>query len=208
MAFHEVRFPTDIAFRSLGGPTRRTIIVQAASGGESRNALWANSRRRYDVGHGVKSLQDLYQVIEFFEERRGRLHAFRFKDRTDFRSKGPNEAPAFDDVEIGTGNGVATTFQLIKTYGSAYAPWSRTIKKPVTGTVKIGVNGVERGSGWTVDVTTGIVTFSAAPGNGLAVTAGFEFDVPARFDADELEIDLVGFEAGRYPVIPIIEVLL
>ncbi len=73
MSFHEIQFPTAIAFHSTGGPARKTEIVTLGSGYEERNAVWANSRRRYDVGYGVKTLDDLHAVIAFFEARMGRL---------------------------------------------------------------------------------------------------------------------------------------
>jgi uncharacterized protein (TIGR02217 family) len=207
MAFHEVRFPTDIAFGSRGGPKRKTIIATSGSGYEHRNSQWADSKREYNAGYGVKSLDDIHTVVEFFEERRGMLHGFRWKDKFDYKSCAPNQTPAFDDITIGTGDGTTTQFQLIKTYGSAYAPYSRDIKKPVQDTVLIGLNGSNTGgSGWSVNLTTGVITFSSAPTNGHAITAGFEFDVPVRFNTDYLEIDLGAFTAGNIPDIPIVEI--
>lgn len=208
MAFHETRFPIDLAFGARGGPERRTVVVTAASGAEERNSWWANSRRRYDVGRGLSSLNDLQTVIDFFEERRGRLHGFRFRDPLDWKSCPPKNTPAFTDQAIGTGDGATTTFQLVKKYGSAFAPWSRTISKPVAGSVLIGVGGVAQGSGWSLDTTTGIVTFAAAPASAAAVTAGFEFDVPCRFDRDEISVSIDNFIAGEAPNIPIVEILL
>jgi uncharacterized protein (TIGR02217 family) len=211
--FHEVRFPTDIAIRSRGGPERRTEIVTLGSGREERNARWANSRRRYDAGYGIRSLALLSQVVQFFEERRGRLYGFRFKDRLDFRSCAPGQTPAATDQPLGTGAGGAAAqgFQLAKTYGAAFAPWRRDIRKPVAGSVLVAVNGVPKvaGTHYALDATTGIVTFPAgqAPAAGAAVTAGFEFDVPVRFDADRLDIDLSTFEAGDIPAIPLIEIV-
>jgi uncharacterized protein (TIGR02217 family) len=207
MAFHEVRFPTDIAFGSRGGPKRKTIIATSGSGYEHRNSQWADSKREYNAGYGVKDLDDIHTVVEFFEERRGMLHGFRWKDKFDYKSCAPKQTPAFNDVDIGTGDGSTTTFQLIKTYGSAYDPYSRDIKKPVQGTVLIGVNGSDTsGSGWSVNLATGIITFDSAPTNGHAITAGFEFDVPVRFNTDYLEIDLAAFAAGNIPDIPIVEI--
>lgn len=206
MSFHEVRFPTAISFGARGGPMRKTVVVEAVSGAEERNSLWANSRRKWDAGYGVKSLDDLNAVIEFFEERRGRLHGFRWRDRTDWKSCAPLQTPAFDDQQIGIGDGVTTTFQLIKTYGSVHAPWARTIAKPVSGTVLIGIGGVNQASGWTVSSATGIVTFSVAPSSLAVVTAGYEFDVPVRFDTDFLDIDEINFGAGRAASIMIKEI--
>jgi uncharacterized protein (TIGR02217 family) len=206
--FHEVRFPTAIAFGASGGPERKTDIVSLASGYEERNSRWANSRRSYNAGYGVRSLDDIHAVIAFFEERRERLYGFRWKDRADFQSCAPGAAPAATDQMIGTGDGAALTFQLAKTYGGADAPWTRPIAKPVAGTVLIAVAGVLATSGWSVDTTTGQVTFTSAPADGAAITAGFQFDVPVRFDTDKLEINLTNFAAGEVPAIPLVEIRL
>lgn len=206
MSFHEVRFPSEVSLGARGGPERRTDIVVLGSGREERNARWADSRRRYNAGYGVKSLAALHQVIAFFEERRGRLYGFRWKDRADHLSCPPGATPAATDQTIGTGDGATVGFQLVKTYGSAFAPWQRAITKPVAGTVLVALDGIAQASGWSVDPATGIVTFTVAPAAGVAVTAGFEFDVPVRFDSDFLEINLAAFEAGDIPDIPLVEV--
>jgi len=212
MSFHEVRFPTEVSRGAQGGPERRTDVVVLGSGYEERNSRWADSRRSYNAGYGVKSLDDLHAVIAFFEERRGRLHAFRWRDHGDLRSCAPGGAASALDQVIGTGNGETAAFQLVKTYGSAYAPWTRAIKKPVAETVLVAVAGVAQvlDTDFSVDAATGIVTFEAGsvPGVGAAVTAGFEFDVPVRFDTDKLEINLQGFRHGAIPNIPIVEVRL
>jgi uncharacterized protein (TIGR02217 family) len=205
--FHEVRFPLDVSLNGRGGPERRTEIVTLGSNRESRNARWAHSRRRYEAGYGVKTLAHLAGVIAFFEERRGRLYGFRWRDRADFASCAPGATVGPGDQQIGSGDGVQRVFQLTKTYGGVFAPYIRSISKPVAGSVRIAVNGVERtGSQFSVDETTGLVTFGAAPPSGATVTAGFHFDVPVRFDTDYLEIDMQAFEAGAIPKIPILEV--
>lgn len=208
MAFHEIRFPTAIAFGSRGGPERRTEIVTLGSGFEERNSPWAHSRRRYDAGYGVRTLDDLHAVIAFFEARHGRLHGFRWKDHADFKSCAPLQSATPLDQTIGTGDGAETGFQLRKTYVSGAQSYVRDIKKPVAGTVRVAVAGVEKteGADFTVDTATGIVTFTAAPANGASVTAGFEFDVPVRFDTDRLGIDLAAFDAGEIPDIPVVEI--
>jgi uncharacterized protein (TIGR02217 family) len=207
--FHEVRFPLDVSLGGRGGPERRTEIVTLGSNREARNARWAHSRRRYEAGYGVKSLAQLAQIIEFFEERRGRLYGFRWRDRADCASCPPGAAPSPTDQYIGTGDGARAAFQLIKTYGGAFSPYARDIVKPVAGTVRVVVNGVEKSApDVSVDAATGIMTFApgAIPATGAVVTAGFYFDVPARFDTDFLEIDMQAFEAGAIPNIPIIEI--
>ncbi len=202
MTFHEIRFPTAIAWGSSGGPSRKTEIVTLGSGFEERNAVWANSRRRYDVGYGVKSLDDLHAVIAFFEARLGRLYGFRFKDWADFKSCAPGAAATPLDQAATALD--AHNFQLVKTYTSGPSSWARSIAKPVAGSVRVAVGGTEQGSGFAVDTTTGVVTFAAAPGD--AVTAGFEFDVPVRFDSDTLSINLASFTAGEIPSIPLVEI--
>lgn len=210
-AFHEIRFPLDISMRASGGPERRTDIVATGANREERNARWANSRRKYDAGYGVKSLAAISAVVTFFEERRGRLYGFRWRDRLDFKSCAPDLTPGPNDQILGLGDGIAAGFQLVKTYGGAFAPWVRTIAKPVEASVRVAVDGVEKAAGpdFTVDSTRGLVSFAAGrlPRFGARVTAGFLFDVPVRFDSDYLEIDLSAFQAGDIPKIPLIEIV-
>lgn len=202
MSFDDVRFPTQISRGCSGGPTRRTEIVVTGSGAEERNSRWADSRRRWNAGFGVKSLDDLQTVIAFFEERRGRLHGFRWKDPVDFRSA-KSVTPL--DQAIGTGDGGRVRFQLVKRYGSGLRDYLRSVTKPVGPSVRVAVAGQEV-TGFTLDRLTGMVTLAAAPAAGAAVTAGFEFDVPVRFDTDELRINLTQFAAGEIPDIPIVEI--
>ena len=206
MAFHEVRFPDNISRGARGGPERRTQIVEMAGGDEERNGSWADSRRRYDASYGVRKADDLAAVTAFFEARRGRLYGFRWKDWADYKSGLPSASPAAIDQPIGTGNGMATSFQLVKLYTSGAQSWTRTITKPVAGTVALALNGVAQITGWTVNTTTGVFTFAAAPAPGIAITAGFEFDVPVRFDTDTLDVTLDFERLGSITSIPLIEV--
>ncbi|MBN9566866.1 MAG: DUF2460 domain-containing protein [Alphaproteobacteria bacterium] len=208
MNFHDISFPTAIAFQSSGGPERKTEIVTLGSGFEQRNAVWANSRRRYDVGYGIKTLDDLHTVIAFFEARLGRLYGFRFRDFADCKSCPPGQTPSTTDQTLATGDGLTTAFALQKIYASGASGWVRRIAKPVAGTVRIALDGVEQENGFTLDDGTGIVTFAAPPADGAAITAGFEFDTPVRFDSDRLAINLANFAAGEIPSIPLVEVLL
>ncbi len=209
MSFHETRFPKAISRGAHGGPERRTDVVVLGSGAEERNARWANSRRTYNAGYGVRSLDDLHAVIAFFEERRGKLHGFRWHDASDFKSCAPEATPAALDQVIGTGTGSAASFPLVKTYGRDFAPYLRRITKPVEGTVVVAVAGnVAAAATYAVDHVNGIVTFKAGhiPATGNVVSAGFQFDVPVRFDTDKLEINLSGFRSGAIPAIPLVEV--
>ena len=206
MAFHEVRFPDNISRGARGGPERRTQIVELASGDEERNASWANSRRRYDVAYGIRRADDLAAVVAFFEARNGRLHGFRYKDWADYKSALPSQAMTATDQQIGTGTGSLQTFQLAKRYTSGAQTWVRTITKPVAGTIRVALGMVEQMTGWTVDTTTGIVTFTTAPAGGVIVRAGFEFDVPVRFDSDTLDVTLDFERLGSITSIPLLEI--
>ncbi|WP_296817797.1 DUF2460 domain-containing protein [Brevundimonas sp.] len=202
-AFHEVVLPARLAFGSTGGVERRTEIVTLASGFERRSTPWAHGRRRYLIGAGLRSLEDMAALTAFFEARRGRLHGFRFRDFADFRSCAPGAQPAATDQPIGTGDGTTTAFQLAKSYGD----YVRPLRKPVEGSVVVAVDGVDLGArDFEVEPATGVVTLAEAPSDGAAVTAGFLFDTPVRFDADRIEVTLESFEAGRLAAVPLIEI--
>ncbi|HHK74210.1 MAG TPA: TIGR02217 family protein [Rhizobiales bacterium] len=208
MSFHEVRFPDGISYGTSGGPERRTEIAMLGSGFEERNSPWAHSRRRYNAGYGVRDTNDLHTVIGFFEARHGRLHGFRFKDWLDWKSCPPLVEFTPTDQSIGIGDGVQSDYQLVKRYQSGGQTYTRPINKPVAGTVRIALDGVEQTTGWSVDTTNGLITFEVPPASGAVVTAGFEFDVPVRFDTDRLDIALSRFRAGDIPSIPLIELKL
>ncbi|WP_274424859.1 DUF2460 domain-containing protein [Chelativorans sp. YIM 93263] len=210
-SFHDVRFPLGVSFGATGGPERLNEIVQLTSGKEKRNARTAHSRRRYDAGTGVRSLDDLYEVLAFFEARRGSLHGFRFRDPFDMKSCPPHKEPTAFDQVIGTGDGVRDRFALLKIYGEGEDVYRRFIAKPAAGSVLVTVAGVpmQISADYTIDAETGEVIFaeSAVPQAGEAVTAGFEFDVPVRFDTERLSASVTAFKAGQIPSIPLVEVL-
>jgi uncharacterized protein (TIGR02217 family) len=206
MAFHEIRFPDNISRGARGGPERRTQIVELASGDEERNASWANSRRRYDAAYGIRRADDLAAVVAFFEARNGRLYGFCWKDWGDYKSCLPSGIPTATDQAIGTGDGSTTIFQLVKAYSSGAQTWSRSITKPVAGSVSVALDGIVQPSGWSVDTTTGQITFTTAPASGVIVSAGFEFDVPVRFDTDRLDVTHDLERLGSITSIPLIEV--
>ena len=84
--------------------------------------------------------------------------------------------------------------------------WTRSITRPVAGSVTVALNGTPQASGWSVSTATGLVTFTTAPAAGLAVTAGFEFDVPVRFDTDTLDVTLDLERLGSITSIPLLEI--
>jgi uncharacterized protein (TIGR02217 family) len=193
-AFHETRLPARLAFGCTGGVERRS-------------SPWSQGRRRYLIATAARPLDDAAELVAFFEARKGRLHGFRFRDPTDFKSCVPSAQPAATDQAIGTGDGVRKAFPLAKTYGSGVDTVSRPIAKPVAGTVKVAVAGVALAPAvFTVDTVTGIVTLTTAPALGAAITAGFEFDTPVRFDIDRLDVQMEGFTAARVTACPLVEV--
>ncbi|MDQ0506540.1 DUF2460 domain-containing protein [Xanthobacter agilis] len=209
-AFHDILFPIDVALGASGGPERVTQVVTTATGREERNTRLADSRRRWDAGYGVKTLAALSQVVAFFEERRGRLYGFRWRDRLDHSSAPPGLVPSPLDQIIATGDGATAAFALTKTYGAFHAPYVRPIAKPVSGTVRVAVDGTEQGEGtaFSTDTAGGRIVFldTHVPAAGAVVTAGFLFDVPVRFDTDFLEVNLSAFAAGEIPRVPVIEI--
>lgn len=208
MGFHEVRFPTKLSFGSMGGPERRTEVVALTNGFEERNSPWAHSRRRYDAGISMRSLDDIALVTDFFEARRGQLYGFRWKDWSDFKSCTPSTDPTCLDQVIGTGDGTTQTFQLIKTYQSGINSYARPLTKPVEGACHVALDGSEQtlGLDFTINSTTGEITFAVAPPNEAQITAGYEFDVPVRFDTDMIQTSVATFQAGEMPDIPVVEI--
>lgn len=208
MAFHDIRFPANLSFGSVGGPERRTEIVTLQNGHEERNTPWTHSRRRYDAGVGLRSLDDVETLIAFFEARGGALNGFRWKDWSDHKSCSASKAPSALDQVLGTGDGVRTAFQLVKTYRSGLQSYTRPITKPVAGTVLVAVAEDPKVESleFSIDTTTGVVSFVDPPALGAQVTAGFEFDVPVRFATDSIQTSVASFQAGDVPSVPIMEV--
>jgi len=207
-SFHEVQFPLRLALGTSGGPYRRTDIVSLSNGRENRNRRWKDARRHYDAGSGIRSVSDLYELLAFFEARAGQLYGFRFTDPVDFQSCGPHATVSSDDQPLGIGNGSRTAFQLVKVYGDTGGATERVIAKPQADSVTVQIDGVAMSpDDFSVDHATGIVTFDSAPINGAVIRAGFRFDVPVRFDADRIEINLDAFQAGRIPSIPLVEIM-
>lgn len=196
MSFTETRFPENISYGSTGGPEFSTDIVTTHNGCEQRNINWSCARARYNIAYGVRSNEQLTELITFFNARKGRAIGFRFKDWSDFE---------VTNQEIGIGNSKKTIFQLVKTYASGKDKHMRIIKKPVHGTVKIYLNGKEK-SEYSVNYSTGKITFTKPPAKGAIVTASFEFDVPVRFDTDYLNASIDNYGSSSWNNIPLVEV--
>lgn len=205
-SFHDVAFPLGVSFGATGGPEWRNEIVSLTSGHEKRNARWSMSRRFYDAGTGLRSLNDLRDVLRFFEARRGSLYAFRFRDPFDHLSSEHDAPPQMTDQLLGLGDGTTRRYQLVKHYGD----YERPITKPVLNSVTLAVDGtaLSYGNAFSVDWLSGVVEIhqNYLPSPQAKITAGFLFDVPVRFDTDRLSASIASFKAGEIPSIPIVEV--
>jgi len=195
--FVEVQLPTNISKGAVGGPEFLTTIIELGSGHEQRDIRWSKARARYNIAYAIRSTSDLNTVRSFFFARQGRAYGFRFKDWADYE---------LSDGSLGTGDGETTEFQLVKEYTSGSVTYTRTITKPVAGSVKIYVDSVEATDGWSVDTTTGIVTFDAAPATDTEITADCEFDVPVRFDTDWLPQKVQEITYGGIDDVPLVEI--
>lgn len=191
MSFVEVQFPTDISYGATGGPIFLTDVVATVSGHEQRNSKWSQSRAKYNVASGIKTESQWQALIAFFRARRGMAIGFRFKDWSDYKAEN-------QPLKSLGGN----EYQLVKQYVSGAAVYERDITKPVTGTVKLYEDSILQASGWSIDTATGIITTSLSN----TLTADFEFDVPVRFDTDEMSISMDSFDAGNWGSISLIEV--
>lgn len=220
MGFHEVQFPTQISRGASSGPSTFTNIIAVDSGGEERVSRWNTPRWRGDARQGIKKLEDVQMVLAFYRARNGPANGFRYKDWLDYATTptgstwAPNDAAvAYDDVILGVGDGSETQFQLIKQYTSGPITVTRNIKKPVAGTVKSGLDSTEKTetADWTVDTTTGLITYNSAPAIGEVVKGGCQFDVPARFteavDLAGLQAAIRGFDNAEIGAVPLIELV-
>lgn len=197
-SFHEVRFPERISYGAKGGPNYEVDIVTTKAGYEHRSLIRPEALCKYNISCGIKRPEQFQQVIAFYRARKGKAIGFRFKDWTDFQAV---------NTEIGIGDGSTVAFQLSKMYKDEGGYEIRTISKPVDGTVMIYVDGVYTPT-VTVDTTTGVVTFPAAPAASTVITADFEFDVPVRFDTDMQDMEYANFNSIQWTNISLVELLL
>jgi uncharacterized protein (TIGR02217 family) len=211
--FNEVQFPPSISQGAQGGMGFNTSIISLSSGDEHRNINWIRSRGKWDVKHGLKTQEQIEELIDFFAGCWGRAYGFRFKDWLDYRVPRWTNTPGdlFALPVFFTTNGTTTTFQLTKVYSiGGVANYTRNIQKPCPNTLQLLNNGTQIFSptDWTVDTTTGIVTLSAA----IAATSGHqiggscEFDVPCRFDTDDMQATITTTEIYSWDAIPVVEI--
>lgn len=209
-SFHEVQFPSSISQGALGGMRFNTSKIALSSGSEHRNINWVHSRGEWDVKHGLKTQEQIEALIDFFAARYGMAYGFRFKDWTDYRLPRWRTTPGdmFPlPVFMTTDGGTTRTFQLVKVYSDTAGTYSRVIAKPVAGSLQLLDNGLPTSS-FTVDTTTGIVTLTGAlaTSTGHTVAGACEFDVPVRFDTDDMKVNITTTEIYAWEAIPVVEI--
>ena len=193
------RLPDTISYGSSGGPSFKTFVFTGDSGRDGLVQGWERVKARYDVQYAIRDIVDLRAVVNMFYNCRGKAVGFRFKDHSDF--------VATDEPCIGLVNGVNTTFRLQKRYTSGALSFDRRIFKPVAGTLSVEKNG--SGIGFTsFNTTTGVFTLSSAPIISDVITASFQFDVPVRFDTDEMMVSRENHELLTWDSIPLVEIIL
>jgi len=202
----DVIFPVNVSKGSTGGPDWLVQIVELASGREERNTPWAAPLRRYDARWGVRSKDELYEILKLYHVTSGPLRGFRLLDWSDWCSGSPEDDPTALDQPLGTGDATTTTFDLWKRYEVGAHVFERRIAKPF-GTALVAVDGTPIASGFTLDTEEGRIVFDSPPADGAVLTWGGQFHVPVRFDGHLEETTLQG-EYGDIPSIPLKELKL
>jgi len=203
-AYDAVDFPLAIGREAMAATEFSTQIVSSPSGHEQRASEWAEARMRYDAGPGIRSEADVRALIDFFRARRGAARAFRFRDPFDGSSAADGGLPTAVDQTLGVGDGTRRQFALVKRYGAGDAEQVRSVRLPVEGSVRVSVDGLETAGFQVTDA--GEVLLDVAPASGVAVRAGFLFDVPVRFAEDRLEVSRATFLAGELTSVSLVEV--
>ncbi len=183
--FREERFDLGILYGTDGGPEFYTDVARTHGRWEQRNINWPVELGRWDLGNRLVTRTKLKYVLDWHRDRLGRAGGFRWRFYADY---------VLPKTVIGTGDGVETDFQILQIVDDGYGTYTRPIKKPVGGTATVYLNDIVQASGWSLDTTTGILSFTVAPGHSVAVAVQCEFDLPVRFDTDYLPLR---FEAYR-----------
>lgn len=203
MTFIDSRLPDDVEKGAIGGPQFHTTVASLSSGHEQRNINWSQTRAKYNISYGIQRKSEMAEVINFFYACRGQAYGFRFKDWADYQ---------MTLQPIGLGDGSNKVFQAIKSYAAGSAEFIRTITKLVEGTVTVYVEGIPVSC--SIDYSTGVITLDNAPagtggsgpGGEEIVSMTGEFDVPVRFNSDELNITMEIWDAGTVPIIELVEI--
>lgn len=205
--FLDTRLSQDIEQGASGGPSFLTTVMALSSGHEKRNVEWQYPRQEWDISFGIQTAADFEEVRSMFYNAFGRAVGFRFKDWSDYQIGDPVGYSAALSQPFGTGDNIATVFQLFKSYTISSYTMLRKITRPVSGTLKIYDNNVLKTEGvdFTVNYSTGAVTFAIHPVVAHVLSVSCEFDVPVRFDSDMFKQKVTWVDAVELPTIAIIE---
>jgi uncharacterized protein (TIGR02217 family) len=214
MAFFETpRFPEGVSAGAVFGPAWSTQVGQALGGAEQRNQRWSSMLRKGTVGHDIQDQTDYNALLDFFNVAQGKTHGWRFKDWSDFNVD--SISGRLGNLGVNSACGTSTgslSYQLFKRYTNSSGLYrDRVIAKPVSGQISVYragslvAWGASSGQA-SVDTTSGVVTFVAAPASGVALTWVGQFDTPCRFDTDHMAgvTHLINNES--WPSIPIVEI--
>lgn len=201
------RFDVNISYGSSGGSGFNTTVFEGHGGVEQRGINWATTKGKWNVAQGIRDTADMQAIKDLFMAVKGKAIGFRFKDWGDFQMTAAVATP--------TADGTNRIFKMQRTYTAGALSYVRRVFKPVTGTIHVFDNGTERPLGVAtnqvaIDYATGIMTFgtSIVPTNTHVITVTGEFDLPVRFDTDNLNIAQDSFDTETWNSIPLVELLL
>ncbi len=197
MNFYEILFPDNISVGAVGGPSFATTISTTNNKNEVRSSNWSSGRNLYKINCNILSDSQIADLLSLFNICLGKAVGFRLKDYSDFI--------AISSI-IATGDGVIKIFQLVKQYNFGGYSYTKIIYKPVINSVKLYVNNVQIQTGFSIDFSTGIITFLQPLAVGVLLTADFNFDVPVRFNADNLDIIYNGKNKSAIQNLELIEI--
>lgn len=178
-------FPLHISKRSKVTIRRSTRVFSSVGGREERNSSWRDSRRIFDVSYGIANKRDYKDVVDFFERVEGSVNSFLFKDWSDHKSsENMRNGIANNDQVLGTGNGVDTSFGLVKHYNDGAFTYTRPIRSIDESSLLIAVDGVATTTGFTYE--NGYVVFDNPVPINHAVSAGYLFYNEVYFVSSKL----------------------
>jgi uncharacterized protein (TIGR02217 family) len=193
--FLNIRFPVDISYGSSGGPEYNTELLTTISGFEHRYYQWSKPRLRFNVANGIKNRSQVDELLSFFRLCKGRYHAFKYKDWTDFKLKRETLQLIND-----------TTYQIIKSYKcNNIILEQRKITKPIVDTIKVYQNNLQLNTvDFEIDDNQGLILLKKKTKENIKISC--EFDIVARFDMDYLPITLESYNSFSIPDITILEI--
>ncbi len=182
-------------------PTFSTDIQQSLAGREVRiqnfqNPIWEFTLHYEYLLNDARFRDDTEQtpletLIGFWIARGGQFDDF-LLNLTDLT--GRLEDSVYSGQPIGTGNGSATNFQLVRNIGG----FLEAVQNPANQTAQVYLNGVPKIQGSDYTIANGLVSFSVAPGNGVAITADFTLLYRVRFHTGTSRSGKEGMELNNF----------